>query len=339
MFKDRRISSITVKNWVMMMDEFSLIHSIQPTYYKQSTLIKGIGDDAAVFRQPTEDIVTAIDTFVEDVHFSLKTMTPFHIGYRALAANISDLAAMGARPAYYLVSLILPQSLKEKVQDIYQGMKAMASDYEMDLIGGDTVAGTELAISITVIGFVQKGKARYRHHAQENDIVFVTGTLGDSQAGFYILNHEGDYINQDYYIKRHRMPSPRVRFANCLKKLDRVALNDISDGLANEANEIAKASKVDLILYADRIPVSEHFYQFSKACQRKWKYFGGEDFELLGTVSQANWEIVKQIAQDVHLPVTEIGYVKKSQHQHGQVWIYEDKCLKRLEPLGYVHFK
>src|SRR5699024_10384081 len=145
------------------MDEFSFIDSIKQYTYKQSSLKKGIGDDAAVFRQPSEDIVTAVDTFVEGVHFSRKTMDSFHVGYRALAANISDLAAMGAAPAFYLVSIVIPKTWPiEEIEQIFFGMKDLAGIYKLDLVGGDTVSGKELTISITVIGYVDRNKARYR---------------------------------------------------------------------------------------------------------------------------------------------------------------------------------
>ena len=132
------------------MDEFKFIDSIKQNTYKQSSLIKGIGDDAAVFRQNYQDVVTAVDTFVENVHFSRKTMDPYHIGYRVLAANISDMAAMGATPAYYMISIVIPENWSEaELQEIYQGMGGIASTYKMDLIGGDTVGGSELLVLLT----------------------------------------------------------------------------------------------------------------------------------------------------------------------------------------------
>src|SRR5690625_3253316 len=165
------------------MDEFSFIDSIKQPYYHQSGLIKGIGDDAAVFRQRSQDIVTAVDTFVDGVHFSRRTMLPYHIGYRALAANISDMAAMGATPSFYLVSITIPKTWESnELREIFEGMKLLAKKYQMDLIGGDTVSGGELVISITVIGYVNEKRARYRNLAKNGDTVFVTGTVGDSQA-------------------------------------------------------------------------------------------------------------------------------------------------------------
>lgn len=322
------------------MDEFSFINAIKQNYYKQSSLIKGIGDDAAVFTQTSKGIVTAVDTFVEHVHFSKETMSPFHVGYRTLAANISDLAAMGATPAFYLVSIVVPPTwADEDLKDIFQGMNSLAHKHHLDLIGGDTVSGSELVITITVIGYVPKDKVRYRHTAQAEDIVFVTGTLGDSQAGLHILQDKGQYIDEDYFIKRHRMPEPKVNFAKRLRHISRVTLNDISDGLANEASEIAEASRVNIVLKDDLIPLRSSLSQFSMSLQHKWAYFGGEDFELLGTVARKNWDQVKVIAKQTNTSVTEIGYIEECPVTLGQVYLMKDHKKQRLHKKGYTHLK
>lgn len=322
------------------MDEFSFINSIKQDYYRQPTIVKGIGDDAAVFRQTSQDIVTAVDAFVEDVHFSKKTMEPQDIGYRALAANVSDLAAMCATPAFYLVSIVIPQSWsKEEVLDIFKGMEELARMYQMDLIGGDTVSGRELSISITVIGYANRGKASYRTAAHEDDIVFVTGTLGDSQAGLHILLNDGNYKNKDYFIKRHQRPSPRVHIAQELSNLTRLSLNDISDGIANEAAEIAEASQVNIVLEEDAIPVSPDFDQFSQSLQDQWKYFGGEDFELFGTVSPDDWEILNNIAEKTAINITRIGHVERTKDMNGLVYLQNMNEKRVLSKDGYIHFK
>ncbi|MBY7142401.1 thiamine-phosphate kinase [Virgibacillus sp. NKC19-3] len=319
------------------MDEFSFIESIKQQFYKQSTLLKGIGDDAAVFRQHAQDIVTAVDTFVEDVHFSKDTMEAFHVGYRALAANISDLAAMGATPAFYLVSIVIPKSWSDQeLAQIFSGMKELASFYKMDLIGGDTVSGNELTLSVTVFGYVEQERARYRSTACAGDIVFVTGTLGDSQAGYHILTTPGDYTDSDYFIRRHQLPSPSVEFAKRLKKLSRVALNDISDGLASETAEIAEASQVTITLYDNFIPTSKSMQQFTEDLQHKWKLYGGEDFELLGTVSIQDWEIVKEIADETNTRISKIGYVTVDE-DNGSVFLVQHNKRKRIYKRGYTH--
>lgn len=323
------------------MDEFSFINSIKQQTYKQSSVIKGIGDDAAVFRNTTQDIVTAVDTFVEGVHFSKLTMEPFHIGYRSLAANISDLAAMGATPSFYLVSIVIPKAwTDQELNQVYNGMDNLAATHKMDLIGGDTVSGKELSISITVIGYVNKDKARYRNSAKIDDIVFVTGTLGDSQAGFHLLNNPGHYIDEEYYYQRHRMPEPRVTFAKELECISRVALNDISDGIANEVYEIAEASKVSITFYEEELPTSTSYHQFPLECQHEWKLFGGEDFELVGTVSKGEWDTVKAIAAQTCTPLKEIGYVTSSRNnEHGVFGINRNNKKILLEKKGYTHLK
>ncbi|MDC3418592.1 thiamine-phosphate kinase [Aquibacillus salsiterrae] len=323
------------------MDEFDFIKRIQPKSYKQSNLIKGIGDDAAVFRQSYQDTVTAVDTLVENVHFSRKTMEPYHIGYRALAANISDMAAMGCKPAFYLISIVIPPSWAEsELEEIYLGMTAIARQFQMDLIGGDTVSGKELVISVTIIGFVDRNKARYRSDAKEGDVVFVTGSLGDSAAGFYLLSNfdQRDRLTYQYLINRHRMPFPRVQFASGLHSLQRVCLNDVSDGIASEANEIAEASHVTMKIDYEQLPIDKSLLDFSREQQESWVLSGGEDFELIGTVSELEWQKLIEIAAKQNVPVTAIGRVTGHDHK-GKVFLAKDGQTKLLRKSGYTHLK
>ncbi len=320
------------------MDEFQFIDSIKQKSYNQSAVIKGIGDDAAVLRSTNSDIVTAVDTFVEGVHFTKQTMEPFHIGYRALAANISDIAAMGAEPKFYLVAIVIPKrTAKNVLAQIYDGMKTIANEFKMDLIGGDTVSGNELSITITIIGQVPIGKARYRSDAKHKDIVFVTGTLGDSQVGLYVLRNDLHRKEYEKFIQRHRMPSPRVDFSKSLQSIERISLNDISDGIANELREIANDSKVSITIDDNKIPTSPNFEHFSKTKQFEWKYFGGEDFELVGTVPSKDWGKVQEIASKTDVPVTEIGTVHDNKNSIGQVFVKKGNKIHTLEKRGYIH--
>lgn len=324
-----------------MLDEFTFIEQIKQNYYRQPTLIRGIGDDAAVFRQSQQNIVTAVDTFVEDIHFSKETMKAFCIGYRGLAASVSDLAAMGADPKFYLVSIVVPQKRNiEEIKEIFTGMKAFAQLYNMDLIGGDTVSGSELAISVTVIGYVQDERMRYRHTAKDGDIVFVTGTLGDSQAGLYLLQQNKNVKSKHYFVDRHQKPQPRVHFAKALYSLKRVTLNDISDGIVNELYEIAKPSKVNILLKDQLMPVHNDLHIFPRELLKQWVYFGGEDFELVGTVPPKDWEKIQLIAKQTNTKVTKIGYVKNDlDRQLGQVFLQNDHRIKLLNKEGYTHLK
>lgn len=324
------------------MDEFSFINAIKPNNYKQASLIKGLGDDAAVFRQPYQDVVTAVDTFVENVHFSRETMEPFHIGYRALAANISDMAAMGCSPAFYLISMVIPKHWQEEeLKGIYKGLQAIASQHEMDLIGGDTVAGKELVISVTILGFLSQTKGRYRSDAKEGDIVFITGTLGDSLAGYHILTDSDLPVitNKQYFIDKHRMPTPRVAFAKELQQLTRVSLNDISDGIGNEAAEIAEASQASIYLHYEKLPYTKELELFSEDLQRQWKLFGGEDFELVGTASKDDWPFIVNAAKKTNTKVSKIGYVEEKELVKGKVFLLENNHKTLLKKSGYTHLK
>ena len=323
------------------MDEFSFIRSIRPKNYKQQSLIKGIDDDASVFRPTGEDVVTAVDTMVDGVHFSRETMNPSDVGYRALAANISDLAAMGSTPAFYLVSLVVSESWSEaELQELYEGMNQLADEHRMDLIGGDTVSGTELSVSITVFGYVEKDKARYRSDAEEGDVVFVTGTLGDSRAGLACMQEGHNRTDAvDYLIRRHQRPTPRVQFAQALKNCKRVALNDVSDGIANETNEIAESSQMDLVIQAKQVPTSEAIQAVFPQEAQEWMLSGGEDFELLGTVSKAEWSLVEEAANASGVAVTVIGEVEKMNDETPRVYMEAQEGRTILQRSGYTHLK
>lgn len=323
------------------MDEFALIEKIKQSHYKQATLVKGIGDDSAVFRQSYKDIVTAVDTFVENIHFSKETMDDEQIGYRSLAATVSDLVAMGAEPVFYLVSIVIPENWStDYIQNIFLGMDSFANKYRMDLIGGDTVSGNELVISITVLGYAHRDKIRYRHTAEVEDIVFVTGYLGSSQAGLHLLQNDIDCPWRNYFIKRHQTPEPRVEFALALQSIDRVTLNDISDGLASELNEIATASNVNIVIDERKIPLHKGIDRFDEKQYKQWAYYGGEDFELVGTVAKCHWDTIQKIAKQTNTMITAIGTVDRSiDGSKAQVFLKADTTVKIFPKMGYVHLK
>ncbi|MBM7553246.1 thiamine-phosphate kinase [Thalassobacillus pellis] len=325
------------------MDEFSFIDSIRQSTYSQPSLIKGIGDDAAVFRADNRDVVTAVDTLVEGVHFSRETMEPHHIGHRALAVNISDLAAMGAAPAFYMVSIVIPESWNdEDLQGIYRGMKKLARKHKMDLIGGDTVSGKELVLTVTVFGYTVPGKSRYRSAAKAGDVLFVTGTLGDAQAGLEMLLGNISNDNEEafhYFVRRHRTPEPPVGFAMKLEGIVRVALNDLSDGIASEANEISEASDVCLHLEYEKLPYASFLDTFQEEKREQWMLSGGEDFELLGAVSEKEWPAIEKAAKEAGTTVTKIGYVTEKKQSDACVFLHKNGAKKVLTKSGYTHLQ
>ena len=320
-------------------NEFKFINSIKQSYYRNNTTIKGIGDDAAVFRLPYHDIVTSVDTLVDGIHFSKETMKPFHVGYRSLAANLSDMAAMGANPISYLVSIVVPKNYSNyDLQEIYRGLETLAKKHQVDLIGGDTVTGEQLVLSVTVNGAVLPGKARYRDLMRPGDIIFVTGTLGDAAAGLNILlDKQSVDFGADYLINRHRMPTPRVEFASQLANIERLALNDISDGIASEANELAQASRLTIYLDEGKLPLSKELKQFPRVQQLDYSLSGGEDFELIGAVSPEYWRLVRDAAEQTNTPIVKIGEVKDERKNSGTVWIKRNETYIKLQSSGYVH--
>ncbi|HET7578756.1 MAG TPA: thiamine-phosphate kinase [Bacillales bacterium] len=320
-----------------MQDEFSFIHQITPKRSSQPSLIHGIGDDAALFagEDGFEEIV-CMDTMVEGIHFTRQTMSPFDIGYKALAVNVSDIAAMGGMPTYYLVSVAVPQSWGDELKEVYQGMADLAKAHEMDLIGGDTVsAETAFVLTVTVLGRVEKGRHLLRSSAKPGDLVFVTGPLGDSAAGLSLLLKNGrahPFSNdQQKLIRAHQRPVPQVKAGRILSALStRIALNDVSDGIASEANEIAEASGVTLVLDYEKLPRSKVLRTFSTEKQREWVLFGGEDFQLIGTVPET-----KARKLEKQFPVTFIGTVEEGE---AEVILKENGQIKRLERKGFNHF-
>ncbi|MCY8310753.1 thiamine-phosphate kinase [Bacillus vallismortis] len=325
------------------MDEFDLIHSITPRTIRHSSVDVGIGDDAALYtaKHGVQEIV-CVDTMVEDVHFKLHYSSPKDIGYKALAVNISDIAAMGGIPKFYLVSLAVPSKWTEsEIKAMYEGMNELAKLYHMDLIGGDTVSTSDkLVVTVTVIGEVEKGQACLRSLARPNDVVFVTGEIGSSAAGLSLLSEETDpqnaVIEASYFINRHKRPQPRVNIGRLCSNVQRAALNDISDGLASELHEIAEASCVSIEIDERMLPVHSDLPKLHPHW-KEWALFGGEDFELTGTVSKGEWELLKQECETRQLPITKIGHVIEK--TESKVILKTDKTSVILEKKGYNHFK
>ncbi|ASS90004.1 MULTISPECIES: thiamine-phosphate kinase [Aeribacillus] len=323
-------------------DEFEFIRSIRPAHYFHEGLVVGIGDDAAVYT-PNKGFqqIVCTDTMVEGVHFLRKTMEPFDIGFKCLAVNISDIAAMGGIPKYFLVSIAIPSRWHEKdLQSIYKGMADAAEKYKVDLIGGDTVSiADHLVITVTLIGEVERGKAQLRSSARPGDVVFVTGTLGDSAAGLHLLLNDEFNLPEDdyqYLVSRHRRPKPQVKAGRIISEVDRASLNDISDGIASELNEIADMSNVQIVVHKDLLPLSDSIQLLPLEKQFEWAITGGEDFELVGTTSKHSFEVLKKKCEQEGIRITKIGEVFEGSPS---VYLQEKNIRKRLLSKGYNHFK
>ncbi|UAL47712.1 thiamine-phosphate kinase [Sutcliffiella horikoshii] len=318
-------------------DEFAFIKDIQPDRLFHAEKVVGIGDDAAIIgvEEGFEKIV-CVDTMVEGVHFTRKTMKPFDIGYKALAANISDVAAMGGYPLYYLVSITIPKSwTQEELKTIYDGMKTLGEQYEMDLIGGDTTSGKTMVLSVFVIGKVEKGKRLLRSNARDGDVVFVSGTVGDAAGGLDILLHNKNAGKFEALVESHQRPKPQVALGRILSEFERVSLNDVSDGLASELLEIAEASQVDILINKETIPISEDLQRYDAENALKWALTGGEDFELVGSIPEVDWAKLQKECLTAGMKITKIGTVSSGE---GQAFLKSHDGVQELKKEGYNHF-
>ena len=272
--------------------EFGLIaHLHQGLALRAGTQI-GIGDDGAVLQSLEHPIVT-VDALVENVHFRRDWTSASELGVKAMAVNLSDVAAMGARPVAAFVALALPPDCESAwISDLYQGMESLAAKYDFTLAGGDTTAAPLVMISVTLVGDLMleaQGHPILRSGARIGDAVCVTGNLGDSAAGLALLLNPDlpiDEKSRAYLLKRHFEPTPRLEKIKNLMRQNRAAIDaglDLSDGLAGDCAHIARASNVNIELDAERLPISEPCQNAARALgvsPLDWALAGGEDYEL-----------------------------------------------------------
>lgn len=317
--------------------EFGLINRIAKNLiYRPELVVIGSGDDGAVYRVPSGyDQVISTDTMVQGIHFIKKTMRPSDVGYKLCASNFSDMAAMGAEAIGFVISAALPEDLPVSwVESLYEGIRACCSSYRVNLLGGD-VTGSPCGVILTgtVVGMVPKGRAVTRSGARAGDLVFATETLGDSAAGLSALLAG---LSEEYpsLCERHQRPRPQIRLGSALREAGATSLNDVSDGLSSEINEIAKASQVEIELFREKIPISAEAANLGAYLAKDpvdWALAGGEDYELIGTISEENFRKL-----DTSLPISVIGRVVKD--GTGCVYLADRGTRKRLAAKGYDHF-
>ena len=264
------------------MDEFELIRRFFTRPVSASGIVTGIGDDGAVLRpEPGFDQVQVIDTLVEGVHFPADT-APADIGYRAVAVNLSDVAAMGARPCCMTLALTLPGKDERWIAAFADGLFAAADEFDVALIGGDTTSGERVVATVHITATVEAGKALLRSGARAGDSIFVTGSVGDAAAGLWLLNH-GDH--DEFLVRRFLRPSARIATGSRLAGRATAAI-DVSDGLAGDLCKLLAASNVGGELDVDRLPYSEAMKSRFDAGERtRFALSGGDDYELCFTAS------------------------------------------------------
>lgn len=291
--------------------EFGLIERLAARVHLQhASSVKGIGDDAAVIDPQGLHQVVTTDMLLEGVHFDLSYAPLKHLGYKAVVVNLSDVYAMNAEPRQVIVALGLSNRFPvEAVDELYEGMLLACRNYGVDLVGGDTCSSRSgLVIGITAIGAARKEDIVYRNGAKENELVVVSGDLGGAFMGLQVLEREKavftetgaqpDLSGNDYILERQLKPEARRDIIELLRKLEvrPTAMIDISDGLASEAIHIARASGLGVRIYDDKLPIDPSTYQAARdfnldptTCALN----GGEDYELLFTIAQGDYDKVK----------------------------------------------
>jgi thiamine-monophosphate kinase len=267
--------------------EFALIDKISKIIGKSSSkVILGIGDDAAILLPPAGRILATTDMLVENVHFDLKYTTAEELGHKALAVNLSDIAAMAGRPQFVLVSLGIPLYISDKfILDMYRGMKRLAQRFNVEIVGGNITRHQSLTVDISCLG--AGGKPILRRGARIGDWIGVTGSLGSSAAGFAALKKWGNRARRSYgaLVRAHLQPEPRINEALAFSRTRRLSsLIDISDGLAAELYHLAKSSRVGFLIEKKRIPVRPLVRKLAQKLgvdAEYWALHGGEDYELL----------------------------------------------------------
>jgi len=326
-------------------DEFSLIRqwTSRSNGQEGDGLTVGIGDDAAVFSPtPEMEVVACCDAMVETVHFLRETMKPADIGYKAVISNISDIAAMGGIARYALVSIaVSPSYTDEEYRQIYDGIYEACEQYGVRVIGGDTVSSPRsLHLSITVLGEVEAGRAIRRSQARPGQLVFVTGHVGSSAAGLHLLlaknEPEAKWLP---LVEAHQRPAAQIQAGRLLQASGACgALNDVSDGLASELWEIAEASDVTIRIDAESIPIREEVLAYARISRKEpldWALYGGEDYQLVGTVSEDGLAALSQQFAEKGIPFTVIGRVEGNGKN---VLVTRDGQQMTLNKAGFNHF-
>lgn len=330
--------------------EFGLIDHISKKFsLTNKTSLKGIGDDAAVIQGGDDVVLLSTDMLVEGIHFDLSYTPLTHLGYKAVAVNVSDIAAMNGKAEQVTVSIAISNRFSfEAVDALYEGIKAACKNYNVDLVGGDTTSSfSGLVISVSAVGRAKKESVVYRSGAKPNDILCVTGDLGAAFVGLQTLEREKEVFmanpdmqpsldRYEYLVGRQLKPEARMDIIFDLAEagIQPTSMIDVSDGLASELLHIAKNSGVGIRIFEDKIPFDTLTYETAVefnldpvTCALN----GGEDYELLFTIRQTDHEKIKN-HPDIHL----IGYTHDKKDEN--VMITKQGNVTALRAQGWNHF-
>ena len=311
------------KTNIEQLGEFGLINYLTKNIkISQKSTLKGVGDDAAVLDFKDKKVLISTDMLLEGIHFDLAYTPLKHLGYKAIQVNLSDIYAMNGIPSQVTVSIGISSKFPlEAVEELYEGIYLACEKYNVDLIGGDTSSSKQgLVISVTAIGYANEQDIVYRNGAEEGDLICVSGDLGGAYTGLQLLEREKlvylenpniqpDLEGKDYIVERQLKPEARKDIIELLKDIEvkPTAMIDISDGLASEILHICQQSNKGCILYEEKIPLDPMTFDTAREFNLDptvCALSGGEDYELLFTIKQADYDKIK-----FKMDITIIGYI------------------------------
>ncbi len=327
--------------------EFDLIDKItKACLIKPGNVIKAIGDDAAAFCTDSGKIIlVTTDLLVERVHFLAESVSGFDLGQKALAVNLSDIAAMGGVAHHAFVSIAIPEKYETHyIENIYKGIKALAKKFKVNILGGDTTGSkSDLVINIAVTGFADKDAILFRSDAKKGDKIYSTGFLGDSKAGLYLILNKIPVDSKEWKAlwDAHIMPRPYLEEGRFLAKQKGVhAAIDVSDGLSSDLGHIIKQSRKGAKIYRGNIPVSDNLKKFCRYFNKNPLEFalsGGEDYTLLVTIDKNMAQYVeKAYREKFGKPLFFMGEITGS---GAMELIYENGKSRIITPSGWDHFE
>jgi thiamine-monophosphate kinase len=329
-----------------MLGEFGLIELFRKDWPPHpAQVVKGIGDDCAVIDTGGSALLLlTTDMLVEGIHFRLDTMTAYQLGVRSVAVNLSDIAAMGGEPTFSFMSVASPADREVAFMERFiQGYRDCSLKYGSRLLGGDTVSSPgPLVINVVQLGVASPGQVLYRNGAKEGDTILVSGPLGDSKAGLKLLLHPEVALppeEKEYLLRRHLTPEPCIKLGGFLARSGVVtAAMDISDGISSDLTHICQESGVGAVIWAEKLPLSDSCRRTAELLKEdalSWALFGGEDFELLFTVSPHHVPHLAKAAEvELGVKLTEVGSVVKGEG----VKLVEGGRIRDITGQGYRHF-
>ena len=321
--------------------EFGLIDQIRRAVHQGRGVRLGIGDDAAWLAKPTASFLVTADLLLEGIHFNLQWTTFVDLGYKSLAVNLSDIAAMGGVPAYAVVSLGIPPYVRaEKIAQFYRGMNRLARSYDVSIVGGDTSAAQSLLVSVALLGHAQH-RPISRKGAKIGDDIYVTGTLGDAALALELLKNNSPALRRPaaaILLRRHHRPTPRCRTGYLLARQKiATAMIDVSDGLLQDLGHLCKAGGIGAILREENLPRSRSYHMLAGDSGSLWALSGGEDYELLFCARRKRRQAIRTLAERIGVCITRIGVCVRK--EEGITVLNRSGRAIRQPPAGYDHFR